>query len=115
MQSNLYSSKGVCTRQYGVQHSLSPSYILLIKRVTSIGTIEDLMNANNFSKTFLGEVDRIIRIYLTVPMTSATAERTFSTLWRLKNYLRSTMRQKRPNHVVLGSANDRQRAYFGQI
>ena len=29
-------------------------------------------------------------IYLTIPVTSATSERTFSALRRLKNYLRST-------------------------
>ena len=34
-------------------------------------------------------------------MTTATAESTFSTLRRLKNYLRTTMTQKRLNHVVL--------------
>ena len=68
-------------------------------------------------------------------MTSATTERTFSTLRRLKNYLRSTMSQKRLNHVVVlhthkerideldllatarefVSANDRRRAYFGHV
>ena len=106
-----------------------------IKRVTSIGTVVDIMNVNNFSKTFLSEVDCLIRMYLTVPMTSATAERTFSTLRQLKNYLRSTMSQKRLNHVVVlhthkerideldllatarefVSANDRRRAYFGHV
>ena len=34
-------------------------------------------------------------------MTIATAEGTFSTLRRLKNYLRSTMTQNRLNHIVL--------------
>ena len=72
-----------------------------IKSVTAIGTILDLMNANSFSKSFLSEVDCLLRIYLTIPMTSATAERTFSTVRRLKSYLRSTMSQKRLNHVVL--------------
>ena len=106
-----------------------------IKSVTSIRTILDLMNANSFSKTFLSEVDRLLRMYLTVPMTSATAERTFSTLRRLKSYLRSTMSQKRLNHVILlhthkervdaldlltiakefVSANDRRRSYFGHF
>ena len=45
-----------------------------IKKVASIGTLIDLMNANTFSKTFLNEVDHLLRIYLTIPMTSATAE-----------------------------------------
>lgn len=106
-----------------------------IKSVTSIGTLLDLMNANTFSKTFLSEVDHLLRIYLTIPMTSATAERTFSTLRRLKNYLRSTMTQRRLNHIILLHthkervdvldllaiakefvlANDRRRSYFGHF
>ena len=32
-------------------------------------------------------------MYLTIPVTSATSERTFSALRRLKNYLRSTMKR----------------------
>lgn len=87
------------------------------------------MNVNSFSKIFLSEVDRLLRMYLTIPLTSATAERTFSTLRRLKSYLRSTMRL---NHVILlqthkecadaldlvttakefVSANDHRRFYF---
>ena len=41
-------------------------------------------------------------------MTSATAERTFSTLRRLKNYLRSNMSQERLNHtIILHTCKDR--------
>ena len=81
----------------------------------------------------LNEVHQLLRIYLTVPMTTATAEQTFSTLRHLKNYLHSTMTQKRLNNLVLlhthkdctdnldlhavscdfASANDRHRQYFG--
>ena len=49
----------------------------------------------------LNQVHKLLQIYLTIPMTTATAERTFSTLRRFKNYLRTTMTQKRLNHVVL--------------
>jgi hypothetical protein len=38
---------------------------------------------------------------MTVPMTSATAERSFSTLRRIKTYLRQTMGQQRLNDVML--------------
>ena len=72
-----------------------------IKRVTSISTICEVMNTCKFAKNMLSEVDRLLRVYLTTPMSSATAERTFSSLRRLKNYLRSTMTQKRLNHVIL--------------
>lgn len=72
-----------------------------IKRVTSVRTVCDLFNTCSFAKTMLGEVDRLLHIYLTIPFSSATAERTFSTLRRLKSYLRSTTTQKRLNHVIL--------------
>ena len=38
---------------------------------------------------------------MNVPMTSATAERSFSTMRRIKTYLRQTMGQKRFNDVML--------------
>lgn len=72
-----------------------------IKKVTSIRTVCELFNMCDFAKTMMSEVDRLLRIYLTVPVTSATAERSFSSLRRLKNYLRSTMTQRRLNHVIL--------------
>ncbi len=72
-----------------------------IKQITKIGTICDIMNSNDFGKLMFNEIHKLLRIYLTVPMTSATAERTFSSLRRLKTYLRSTMTQKRLNNVLL--------------
>ena len=41
------------------------------------------------------------RILLTVPMTVASAERSFSKLKSLKNYLRSTMSQERLNGLAM--------------
>ena len=81
----------------------------------------------------LQQVDRLLRIYLTVPTASATAERSFSALRRLKNYLRTTMIQKRLNHLIVMhihkertdqldlssianefvSVNERRKSYFG--
>ena len=42
-----------------------------------------------------------LKIFLTVPVTTSTAARTFSALRRLKTYLCSTMAQARLNHVML--------------
>lgn len=72
-----------------------------IKRVTSVNTVCEVFNTCKFPKTMLAEVDHLLHIYLTVPLTSTTAERTFLSLRRLKTYLRSTMTQKRLNHVIL--------------
>jgi hypothetical protein len=76
----------------------------------------------------------LFKFLLVVPASSATAERSFSTLRRLKNYLRATMAQERLNHVAVLhvhktrvddldvnklkqlfiSANDYRRSVFGQ-
>ena len=43
----------------------------------------------------------VLPMYLTIPVTSVTSERTFSALIRLKNYLRITMKQDRLNNYRL--------------
>ena len=72
-----------------------------ITRLTTISTIYGLMNTSSFGKSMFSEVNTLLRVYLTVPMTSATAERSFSSLRRVKTYLRSTMSQERLNHILL--------------
>ena len=70
-----------------------------IKKVTSINTVCEVFNNCTFAKTMLSEVHKVIQIYLTVPVTSA--ERSFSVLRRVKNYLRTTMTEKRLNQLIL--------------
>ena len=55
----------------------------------------------SFSKKFLSEVYKLLRISLTIPVTTATAERSFSFLRRLKTFIHSTIGQPRLNHVLL--------------
>lgn len=45
--------------------------------------------------TFYPNIKILLRIFVTLPVTTASAERSFSTLRRLKNYLRSTMSSDR--------------------
>lgn len=47
------------------------------------------------------EVETLVRLLLVVPVSSSEAERSFSTLRRLKTWLRSSMSQKRQNHVAV--------------
>ena len=47
------------------------------------------------------EVHKLLKLYLTVPITSSTSERTFSVMKRLLTYLRSTMSEKRLNNCML--------------
>ena len=106
-----------------------------IKRITSVYTICDLMNSSSFGKSMFTEINKLLCLYLTVPMTSATAERSFSALRRIKDYLRSTMTQKRLNHLIIMHThkdktedinmidiaktficfNDRRRSFFGSF
>ena len=46
-------------------------------------------------------IDTILCIMLTMPVTSATAERSFSVLRRLKTYVRSTMNNDRLSSLAL--------------
>lgn len=70
-----------------------------IKSVTNVRTIAEGMNKSTIYKKMLGEVDKVLKIYFTVPVTTATAERSFSALRRLKTYLRNTMNQQ-PINVI---------------
>ena len=60
-----------------------------------------IMNGMPSSKVMFSEVFTILRLVLTIPVTTATAERTFFTLRRLKNFLRSSLTQPQLNHTIL--------------
>ena len=99
-----------------------------VKLVTSVRTVCDAMNSQAVYKSLFSEVHKLLRLYLT-PITSATAERTFSDLRRSDTYLRTTMTQKRLNNCLLLHihndacdmqvianeffCNDERRKYFG--
>lgn len=72
-----------------------------VKKVTSVQTVCDAMNTKETYTSVLSEVHKLLRLYLTIPVTSSTAERTFSVLKRLLTYLRSTMTEKRLNNCML--------------
>ena len=74
------------------------------KHLTSISTVNSLVSTlseSKFGVKMCSEVYSLGVIYMTVPMTSATAERSFSTMRRIKTYLRQTMSQQRLNHCML--------------
>ena len=106
-----------------------------IKTVSNLRTLCEILNDVPSSKSMLREVFHLLRILLTIPVTTAAAERTFSCLRRLKTFLRSTMSQPRLNHVILLhihkdktdnmdvvqiakeciSVNDRRKLHFGSF
>ena len=73
---------------------------LPIKKVISIRTLCDALNDGD-SKQLLSQVQTLLQLFLTIPVTTATSERNFSALQRLKTYLRTTMAQDHLNHLLL--------------
>lgn len=72
-----------------------------ISQITSVRSIASTMDESSIYKGMLSEVDKLLRIYLTFPTNSATAERSFSALRRIKTFLRSTMTHCRLNNLFL--------------
>ena len=72
-----------------------------IKKVTNVRTIAEAMNKSTIYKGMLGEVDKLLKLYFTFPVTTATAERSFSSLRRIKTFLRSTMSHCRLSNFFL--------------
>ena len=72
---------------------------------TSTTTLTDLFkwlrSQNDMARTLLSEVVRLAELYGTVPMSGASAERSFSTLRCVKAPYRSTMSQSRLTHLML--------------
>ena len=63
--------------------------------------------AKSAVKCMLSQVVSLIKFHLMCPASSATAERSFSQLCRLKTYLRSTMSQKWLNSLwILSTYTD---------
>jgi hypothetical protein len=68
----------------------------------TVRCISDTLKANTMLRDQLfSSVTKLLKLYLLLPVTSATAERSFSSLRRLKTYLRSVMLQNRLNHVAI--------------
>ena len=51
-----------------------------VKQVTTIQTICDAMNTESVYKSMLSEIHKLLRLYLTIPISSSTSERSFSAL-----------------------------------
>ena len=64
-----------------------------------------IQSLSNEKRKLIKNVVIIIRLVLTMGATSATPERSFSTMRRLKTWLRSTMSQKRFNALTLMNEN----------
>lgn len=72
-----------------------------VSTVTKVQTVCEALNSNKVYKVIVSEVHKLLKLYLTIPITSSTSERTFSVLKRLLTYLRSTMTEQRLNNCLL--------------
>jgi len=104
-----------------------------ISQITNISTVCEIFDSCDIGKQMFKEFHKLVKLYLTIPVTTATAERAFSALNRLKTALRSTMSQQRLNHCLLAhiykekldqidpieimsifiSSNEKRQAFFG--
>ena len=59
------------------------------------------MNKKDIFEQMLPTVHQLLRLYLTIPVTSSTAERTFSALKGVLTYVHSTMTEMSLNNCLL--------------
>ena len=67
--------------------------------VDSAHDLVDFLQTSN-QLNLLPQVKTLAKLYLVLPATNAVSERSFSALKRVKSYLRSTMTNKRLNHIM---------------
>ena len=75
----------------------------VLKRKASF---DDLFKALQGEPKCYGSVTKLMKIALTLPLTSTSAERAFSKLKLIKSRLRSTMKQERLESLILMSVED---------
>nr|CAH7730301.1 unnamed protein product [Callosobruchus chinensis] len=55
----------------------------------------------NFNRDFFPNIHRLLRILATIPITTTTPERSFSTMKRVKTWSRNKMRNERLSSLAL--------------
>jgi hypothetical protein len=60
-----------------------------------------MSQASDTVRQMFDQVITMVKLYLSIPVSTATAERTLSVLRRLKTYLRTDMSQKRLNNALM--------------
>ena len=74
-----------------------------MKKATSLDTICEVMNHNASTKKLCPTIHVALQYYCCVPLTSVTAERSFSSMRIVKNYFRSTSESDHLNNAMLAS------------
>ena len=60
-----------------------------------------MFNETSTLKMLLSEVHKVLKFYLTIPITTANAERCFPALKRIKTYLQNLMTEERLNNCIV--------------
>ena len=81
----------LATHNFSGHGPLSNNFVSLdgipIKQVTWVQTLCEVFNQQQSLKTFLTEVHKLIQLYLTIPVRTASSEYNFSAFKRIKTYL----------------------------
>ena len=88
-------------KELGMLSSVVKSINPLIKKVTSLKTVIEVINSTDNLKNIYCNLHILIKLYLTVPLSNASAERSFSALRRIKSYMRNRLNQEHLNHFML--------------
>ena len=81
--------------------------VVPMKKVTSLDAICNVMNHNASTKKLFSTIHVALQYYCCVPLTSATADRSVSTIRRVKNYLRSTSESDHLNNAMFASIHSK--------
>ncbi|CAF0831184.1 unnamed protein product, partial [Brachionus calyciflorus] len=71
-----------------------------INEDSCIQKLKDFFGKNNLKNLF-PNINKLFQIYLTIPVSSATPERTFSCLKRIKTWLRNSIGQERVSNLAV--------------
>ena len=72
---------------------------MIISGISNISELLKFINENGFDEKF-SEVSKLLEIVLVKPISTADSERSFSTMKRIKTFLRNTMLQDKLNNLA---------------
>ena len=87
-------------RQMQILPDLVRSCPEIAKEVARVRTLANLLATAPLASSMFSKIEKLDRMYLTMPLTTATGERSFSALTRIKTYFRSSMTQQHLNNAM---------------
>ncbi|CAF4319191.1 unnamed protein product, partial [Rotaria sordida] len=89
----------ICNENKATTNSLNNNTSLKRKLITIPDTAIESFNECN--EAFFPNIKALLKIFSTLPVSTATVERSFSVLKLIKSYLRATMAENRLNGLAL--------------